>query len=467
MSTHYLKPIVFIFILTLIAIRCTPEEDFKTPPLLIEEPIINGTVMDLEALLGILAQEIEKEGENAKASFTDTNNYSIGYVVSSDKGGNFFKELILQNAAVNPTAGIRVLIDNAPLFTSYEFGRKVFIKLDGLSIGIENGVPTLGVLDGNTIAAIPSFSVNEVINRSSEVFAITPLETTIDNFTDRLLNLYVKVNNIQFNKNIVQENNAFTFAAEPNDKFDGERIIESCETGRTTILSTSTFSDFRGLTLPNQQGSFTGILTKNFLGNAYNLALNDPDGLVFDIENRCDPEVVTCTSATEGKNVLFEEEFTGLKIKDLEEKGWININLTKGDLDYDIATFSENEYVQITGFRSKEPLYEIWLLSPEIDMSTTTDEVLNFDLQAGFDNGNILQVFVSNDFTDDINTATWTLLDAQIPRGPINAFGDFSPAGPINLSCIEGSMRIGFKYVGGDPRATTRYHIDNIKIKSN
>ncbi|WP_158237162.1 hypothetical protein [Aquimarina sp. MAR_2010_214] len=52
----------------------------------------------------------------------------------------------------------------------------------------------------------------------------------------------------------------------------------------------------------------------------------------------------------------------------------------------------------------------------------------------------------------------------MIPRGPLNAFGNATPSGPINLSCLEGTIRIGFRYVGGDPRATTRYHIDNIKI---
>ncbi len=461
--TRNLKKAICVLI-TVVALGCSPEEDFKTPPLIIEEPSISGTAIDIEAVLGVLAQEIEKEGENAKAIFENTNNYLVGYVISSDKGGNFFKELILQNESANPTAGIRVLINNAPLFTSYEFGRKVYVKLDGLSVGIENGVPTLGILNGNSIDHIPSFLVNEVITRSSEVFAIIPLEITMEDFTDRVLNQYIKVNNIQFNKNIVLDNNAFTFAAEPNDEFDGERIVESCATGRATILSTSTFSDFKGLTLPSQQGSFTGILTKNFLGSAFNLVLNDPQGLVFDTEDRCDPSVLECTLTGTGTKTLFTEDFTGLKIADLEESGWININTTGGKLDYEIGDFAENQYAQITGFRSKESIYEVWLISPEIDLSTTTGEFLDFDIEAGYDNGNILEVFVSNDFVDDVEAASWTLLDAQLPRGPLNAFGDSAPAGPISLDCLDGSVRIGFRYIGGDPRATTRYHIDNIKV---
>ncbi|WP_109302060.1 DUF5689 domain-containing protein [Aquimarina sp. AU474] len=464
MITTQFEKLMMYIVLMLFLSNCTPENDFETPALIIEEQPITGTIIDIEAVLGFLQQEIEKEGENANLIFKNTDNIISGYVVSSDRASNFFKEIIIQNKSANPTAGIRILIDDSPLFTSYEFGRKIFINLNGLSLGIENGIPTLGVLEGNNIAHIPSFSVKDIITRSNEITSITPLETTLENFTDRLLNLYIKLNNIQFNKNIVLDENTFTFAAEPNDKFDGERIVESCKNGRTTILSTSTFSDFKGLKLPENQGSFEGILTKSFLGDAYNIVLNNPNGLVFDINNRCDPEVLNCVLDQEGNTLLFQQDFTEFKSSDLGKLGWINTNTTKGKLKYKIGEFNENKYAQITGFRSKEGLYEVWLITPEIDMSTSTSEVLNFDLQAGYDNGNILEVFVTNNFVDDISSATWIKLDVAIPRGPLNSFGDFIPAGPTSLSCIDNNIRIGFRYTGGDPRATTRYHIDNITL---
>jgi len=359
------------------------------------------------------------------------------------------------------------LILKQSLYTSYQFGQKVYVKLDGLSIGIQNGVPTLGFLSENTVVAIPSFSANDFIVRSPKIFTITPLEIEIQDFTDKFLNLYIKTNPVQFTKSQVLDKNTFTLAAEPNDIFNGERIIESCTTGSTTIMSTSTFSDFKGLKLPKSQGSCTGVLTKNFKGNAYNLVLNDPEGLVFDIETRCDPEVLQCSSLIEENIALFQENFMGFKKKDLEKSGWINTNVTNGKLEYKIGDFAENQYVQITGFRSKEPIYEIWLISPEIDLSKTNGAILNFDIQSGYDNGNILEVFVTTNFNEDIHKNDWIKLDAAISKGPLNSFGVFSPAGPINLSCIDGLIRIGFKYTGGDPRATTRYHIDNFIIKGN
>ncbi|GAA4279573.1 DUF5689 domain-containing protein [Aquimarina mytili] len=453
---------------TVIAIfGCVSEEDFETPELVIQEPEVNGTMIMIDAALGILGQEIEKDGEKAKVVFDDTGNFITGYVISSDKASNFFKELILQDKDKHPQAGIRVLIDNSPLFTKYEFGRKVYVKLDGLSLGMQNGVATLGISEGNAIGAIPSFSLDEVVIRSTEISEILPRLVTVEDFTDKLLNLFIKVDNIQFNKNMVQDNNVFTFAAEANDQFDGERLVESCNTGRSVVLSTSTFSDFRGLKLPAQQGSFEGILTKNFEGDTYNLVLNDPTGLIFDNETRCDPIILDCPPANQGSSLMFEENFTDLKIKDLEDKGWINTNTTGGKLNYKIGDFAGNQYVQITGFRSKESVYEVWLITPELDIGISTNAVLNFDLQAGYDNGNILEVFITNSFTGDPKDTNWIKLGATIPRAPLNAFGDFISSGPIGLSCLEGGVRIGFRYIGGDPRATTRYHIDNIKVTCN
>ncbi len=464
-TKNKIKKGIFLLNIVVILSNCAPENDLTIPDLVVAEQEIDGTILPIDAVLGMLGQALEKEGENAKVIFEDTDTYVLGYVISDDKAGNFFKELILQDKNINPSAGMRILVNKSPLFTSYEFGRKIVIKLNGLSLGIQNGVPTLGVSEGNDIGEIPSFSIDNSIIRLPEVATITPLELDFEDFTDDFLHLYIRVSDIQFNKNIISEPSTFTFAAEPNDGFDGERILESCKTGRTTVLSTSTFSDFKGLSLPPQQGSFEGILTKNFLGDMYNLVLNDPTGLIFDNESRCDPVVLQCDASHTATTVVFEEDFTALKIKDLETKGWINSNTTRGKLTYKIGDFAENQYALITGFRSKEPIYEVWLITPEIELTAYTNTLLDFDLQAGYDNGNILEVFVTENYTDDIATTSWIKLDAAIPKGPLNSFGAFIAAGPIGLSCLDGSVRIGFRYIGGDPRATTRYHIDTISIK--
>ncbi|MDH7446294.1 DUF5689 domain-containing protein [Aquimarina sp. 2201CG14-23] len=467
MNTINLKKLISVLVLAVTFTACVQDDDFKTPPLSIDEPNIDGTVIGVDAVLGILAQEIADEGADAKVTFEDTNNYVEGYIVSNDKAGNFFEEFVMQDAAENPSGGLRVLIDVNPLFTTYEFGRKVFIKLDGLSVGIENGVTTLGVLSGDEVDQIPSFSQNDFIKRSAEVATIVPLEITFADFSDDITNVYVKINNVQFNKSDVLGDNPLTFSAEATDEFDGERNLESCDDGGIAVLSTSTFADFKGLTLPSQQGSFEGILTKNFFGDTFNLVLNDPTGLTFDNETRCDPNVLECTGNSGGSTVIFEEDFTGLSINDLENAGWLNVNTTGGSLDYFVGSFSGNQYAQISGFNSGENPFEVWLVTPEIDLTASIEEELSFDIQANFDNGNILTAFITDNFTGDVTTTEWTQLDASIPNGNPNGFGSFEAVGPVNISCIEGNVRIAFRYAGADPGPTTRYHIDNIEISGN
>ena len=469
MNSINLKKLISVLVLAVTVTACVQDDDFRTPALVIEEPDFpeNSTFVQIGGILGDLAQAQNDDGPDAKVTFEVANQYLEGYVVSSDKAGNFFEEFVIQNSPSSPTGGLRVLIDVNPLFTSYEFGRKVFIDLEGLSIGTENGVATLGVLSGDEVDQIPSFSQEERILRSPEVAEITPLEITFEEFSDDLTNLYVQINNVQFNRNDVLGNDPLTFAGEPSDEFDGERNLESCDTGATAVLSTSTFADFKSLTLPTQQGSFAGVLTKNFFGDTFNLVLNDVTGLAFDNENRCDPNVLECDGTSGGANVIFEEDFSGLSISDLVVAGWLNVNTTGGSLDYVVGSFSGNQYAQISGFNSGESPFEVWLVTPQIDLTASSAEELSFDIQANFDNGNILTAFITDNFTGDVTTTEWTQLDASIPTGPSGGFGDFEGVGPINISCIDGNVRIAFRYAGADPGPTTRYHIDNIEISGN
>ncbi|MBW1297977.1 DUF5689 domain-containing protein [Aquimarina litoralis] len=463
MNSINLKKLISILVLAVTVTACVQDDDFKTPALDIDDPNIDqNQIAELSGILGEIAQ-----ANGDAVNFEDSDKFITGYVVSSDRAGNFFEEIVIQDRAENPTAGIRVLIDVNPLFTSYEFGRKVFIKLEGLSAGIENGVATLGVLSGDEVEQIPSFSQEEVIIRSSEVADITPLEITFEEFSDDLTNLFVKINNVQFNRNDVLGDDPLTFAGEPSDEFDGERNLESCDTGATAVLSTSTFADFKSLALPTQQGSFEGVLTKNFFGDTFNLVLNDVTGLVFDNEVRCDPNVLECDGTSGGATVIFEEDFTGLSISDLENAGWLNVNTTGGSLDYVVGSFSGNQYAQISGFNSGENPFEVWLVTPEIDLTATTAEEISFEIQSNFDNGNILTAFITDNFTGDVTTTEWSRLDATIPTGPSGGFGDFESVGPVNISCVDGNVRIAFRYAGSDPGPTTRYHIDNIEISGN
>ena len=250
MKAIQLKTLIGLCILALIVHSCVQDDDFNTPNVSITEPELSGPVITIDAVAGFLAQEqgggpLDYSDENTTFTFDGTNSYVSGYVISSDLAGNFFEEILLQDKIENPTIGIKVLIDVNPLFTRYEMGRKIYVKLDGLSAGITNGVLTLGALNGLEVDKIPAPLEEEYITRSAEQADLVPYPIDLNNLQDNMTNLYVELTDVQFQRNQVLIDNPLTFAAEPTDQFDGERILEDCANGGSIVFSTSTFADFK------------------------------------------------------------------------------------------------------------------------------------------------------------------------------------------------------------------------------
>ncbi|QTY26594.1 DUF5689 domain-containing protein [Flavobacterium sp. CS20] len=449
---------LFILALGLMTTSCVEDDDFDIPDVTVTDPEIDGELVTIGSILGTIQQN---QGEN----FTiESNIYVEGYVISSDEAGNFFEELIIQDKPENPTAGIRISVNVNPLFTKYNFGRKIYVKLQGLTVGITNGVAAIGTVDGNRVGQIQESQSEDVILRTAETAEIVPLPVSISDFSDNLENLYVQLNNVQFPRSSVLVDEPLTFLAEPADEFDGERVLESCDSGNTTIVSTSTFADFRYLTLPTQAGSMAGVLSRDFFDEKFIFVLNTPETINFDQE-RCDPDLLFCDGPSGGSTTIFEEDFEVSNISNLT--GWTNVNVSGGNLDYIISSFSGDSYAQISGFNSGETDSEAWLITPQIDLSATVEEDLSLQIQTNYDNGKILTIFITDNYTGDPTTTEWTQLDLEIPSGPSNGFGVFQPVSPTNISCAGENVWIGFRYISSDPNATTRYHIDDVTITGN
>lgn len=449
---------------------CVEDDDFDIPNLVIEEPNIPvNQIVTINAILGEIEQNRDNNG-NVEIETLEyepgQEKYMEGYVISSDEGGNFFEEIIIQDKPENPTAGIRIAANVNPIFTKYNFGRKVYVNLQGLTIGESNGVAVIGTVDGTRVGQLQQEQLNQQVLRTSETADIVPLQVSISQFSNSLENLFIELNNVQFPRNSVLVEPPLTFASEDTDQFDGERVLESCDSGNTTIVSTSTFSDFRSLNLPTQAGSMAGVLSRDFFDDFYVLIINSPEDINFDQE-RCDPDFLFCDGSSGGNNTIFEEDFAVGNIGDLESEGWTNVNVTGGNLDYFIGSFSGNSYAQISGFNSGETDSEAWLITPQIDLSNSIEEDLSLNIQTNFDNGNILTIFITDNYTGDPTTTEWTQLDLSIPSGPSSGFGSFTPVGPTNISCAGENVWIGFRYISTDPGATTRYHIDDIEITGN
>jgi len=482
---------VLLTLLTFVLISftaCVEDDDFDTPSSQILDPdfITNFNedetdIVSINTLVGLLVQEqgnvngngtLDYSDENTTYTFTFESKTQVleGYVISSDEGGNFFEEILLQNDYQNPTSGVKVLLDVNPLFTLYDVGRKVYIKLNdpingtvgALTIGISNGVFTLGQANGNEVDKIsPADHLNHIF-RSSERQDLVPLPLNISEFTEDKTNLFVQLQDVQFNRNQAGQ---ISYAGEGSDQFDGERTLESCNEASSVVFSTSTFADFKAATLAPGRGTVNGILTRNFQGEVFNIVVNTLEGVQLTNTERCDPDFLECTGASGGGSAIFLEDFEGFGT--YASEGWDNINISGTDTDWFISSFSGNFYSRISAFSSGNSEADVWLVTPAINMDGTTGEELSFDVQANFDNGTNLTVWISTDYAGDPTTATWSILDASIPVGPSSTFGSFETVGPINISCVDGDAVIGFFYEGSDPSATTRYHVDNVTVTGN
>lgn len=488
MKENKIYSIQSFLIMILIISSCVKDGSFSVPDISIEEPTItpNSSVL---AVKTALQQEFIASGNLTYTFFENPGDptYIAAYVVSSDASGNFYKKLIVQDKIENPTAGIEIILDKTSLSETFEVGRKVYIKLDGLSVSYDDGgnngnqnpnddidptnsVPgkyILGELIGGNVDNIPSTSIKEHLFRSAKVEEIIPTKITLRDIQGKHVNTLIELSSAQISKSDITK----TFSGERYDEYDGFRTIFECTTEATIRLQTSTFASFKSNTLPEGEGAFTAVLSKDFRSEFLVTIINTPSDIFFINTERCDPSFLDCeTETTSGTTVLLEEDFESIRsTNDITASGWINENVNSGATLFSPTSFGNNSYLNISAYRTEEAPLEVWLISPEIDLDSTTKEIVTFDTNAAFYNGKALTTYVSSDFTGDISRATWIRLDAIIAEGPASGYGNFVNSGSINLSCLSGKIHIAFKYKGADNNGgiTTTFQIDNVKLIGN
>ena len=471
MKTLKINKIILLLIGLVVFNACVQDDEFSTPDTTVTEPELNGNVIELTAVAGDIGQlhggEVDFENDEDFVMYDGEGpiTYVQGYVISSDEGGNFFDEIIIQDKPENPTIGFKVLLDVNPLFIRYEVGRKVYIRLNGLYAGISNGVLALGELDGERIGKIPSSSENEVVQRSAEVATIVPFPLSIEEFTEEnndKTNLMIRLEDVQFKRSEAVGDDALTYAGEPSDEFDGERTLESCAGSASAVFSTSTFADFKGLKLPSGRGSMTAILSKDFFGEIFNVVINSPEDINFEDVERCDPFNI------DDFNIVYEEDFTdGLA-------GWDVIN-TVGTEAWEADDFGGDFYARASAFQgSGNPAATMvsWLISPSFDFDAQADEQLVLEIADAFSDAGEepLSVYYSTDYTagSDPSTATWTEIGAdQIAALPINTGffdNEYDQTDLIDLSTVTGNGFIAFVYDSENGSISSTRDLGNVKI---
>ena len=215
MKTTKFYGIISFLLIAITIISCVEDGEFDVPNITVEEPNIIAN-SNISAIKSALQQEYNASGDLIYTFYDNENNptYVEGYVVSTDAAGNFYKKIIIQDNAENATAGIEVILNKTSLNETYELGRKVYIKLDGLTVSYDDGEsanyinPTnsipgkyvLGVLSGDQVDDIPSTSVDKHIFRSATVSTIVPNSIELSAITGDHINTMIQLNSAQIEK---------------------------------------------------------------------------------------------------------------------------------------------------------------------------------------------------------------------------------------------------------------------------
>ena len=142
---NFKQKTVGILLLISLFLGCVKDQDFSTP-------IVN--CIEPEFTVTNTIQQIKEMYTFGGATVIDTDVIIEGYVVSSDKSGNIYKSISIQDKPENPTSAIKISIDKTNLYTKYDVGRKIYIKLKGLAVGYSFGSVQIGQAVGTKLASL-------------------------------------------------------------------------------------------------------------------------------------------------------------------------------------------------------------------------------------------------------------------------------------------------------------------------
>ncbi|MBC3758282.1 choice-of-anchor J domain-containing protein [Hyunsoonleella sp. SJ7] len=465
---------IWIVPLILLALSCVQDDDFGVPDISIEDPIIpTEKLTTFKAIKSLYEQAVNGGNPTAKI---EEDIYIEGYVVSSDKAGNFFEELIIQNKTddsspdSDPRLGLKIDINQSSLSDTYQFGQKVIVKLEGLTVGESNGVVTIGRGDAVTVEQIQPSEYRDIVLRTNTIAEIQPKITDLQNLTDADENTLIQLNNMQLNRFEL----GATFASESFDEFDGFRLMESCDSGIQILMQTSTFADFKSVLVPQGQGSMVGIYSRDFRDDFSVMIPNKSSDINFESATRCDPMEFTCgLASTLGTGNLFFEDFESQRNnRPIEGNGWTNY-IEAGSEAWEAwsSTATNASLGRSCRFQSASSgdISNIgWLITPAIDLDAQDGETLNFKTSSSRADSSYMEVYFADDWDGTeagVASATWQILsDAYIVKDT-DPFVEWLPSGNVDLSCLSGTIHIAFKYTGGGQDSFDGvYELDDVSV---
>lgn len=202
----------------------------------------------------------------------------MGQVISSDKWGNFYNEIYIQDE----TGGIKLALGSSAMYATYPIGSHIAMTVNGLKLGEAVGNLSVGVDSNRKTGAgeeyendrIPLPIVQQVVKCDGVKKALMPKEIKITDVNKDLIGTLVLIKDVQF------VSPSETWADPHKDKKSGEsRSIQDKE-GNTIVVRNSDYSVFAGQKLPNGSGDLMAIVT--YFRSTKQLVVSSPADAKFD-----------------------------------------------------------------------------------------------------------------------------------------------------------------------------------------
>ncbi|WP_430429048.1 DUF5689 domain-containing protein [Maribacter litoralis] len=215
-----------------------------------------------------------------------------GYVISSDKEGNFFNTIYFQDESSNPSDGMQIELELRDSHLFFNVGQQIIIRLKGMYLGESNGVYKVGGVftsfGNRSVGRLPKNVVFDHVLLSCKANdGIVPLSTSISEIYQTMIGTLVEIGNVEFKEDELGK----TFAKEEEETI---RTLIDCNDNELSIVN-SGYADFQAELLPEKMGTATGILTYN--DNEYQLIIRDVNDLDFN-EERCEDFIDEFTSTS-------------------------------------------------------------------------------------------------------------------------------------------------------------------------
>jgi hypothetical protein len=391
--------------------------------------------------------------------------YIEAYVTSSDEGGNFYKSISMMS--LDGLKGFSMPVDNYNLYTEFEPGRKVTIKLDkNRYYNKQHGSTVIGSSYNAGVGRVSGVEYKNVILRSC---TDVNENTIIKNLTiaqaknDQYLNMLIEFDAVQFTDASLGKK---YYDATLNSLGGATNHEISDQFGNKVILRVSEFATFASNAVPSKNGKIRGVMTKYNSDYQFMIrTLND----VNLTNNRLDIDLYPPIGGTAiVYDATLNEPFTSYTTTNQQIfPKYIN-DAAVGSKYWQRKVFGGNTYIQMSSFGGTPEANRSLFIVP---VNMTAASTLSFKTLSGYYNGAVLKVYYTTNYVPGTQITTATLVDITssftIPVGPANAYATaFTSSGTYNIPAgITGNGFFVFEYVGnGSGGATTTMQIDDIVI---